>query len=185
MVRVTRKKTFYETVNKRWLDETKLPNTESRVTQTYFIREQINKELDSIIYRAKDGPIVELRKSWASAIKYMIPPGLSAIVQLMQTMTGPRDISERMGWMRRNGINAPLDIYVQGDPRDHTKCRIFIEEGIPSIGIPEYWLERNHGPIRSAYNTYCKSLSKTIGIPNVVMGYELSLIHISEPTRPY
>ena len=172
MVRVTRKKTFYETVNKRWLDETMLPNTESRITQTYFIREQINKELDSIIYRAKEGPIVEMRKSWAVATKSVIPSGLSAIVQLMQSMTGIRDISERIGWMRRNDINAPLDIYVQGDPRDHTKCRIFIEEGMPSIGIPEYWLERNHGPIRSAYYTYCKTLAKIIGIPNAIMGYE-------------
>ena len=172
MVRVTRKKTFYETVNKRWLTETELPNTESRVTQTYYIREQINKELDSIIYRAKEGPIVELRKSWASASKSVIPSGLSAIVQLMQTMSGARDISERMGWMRRNGINAPIDIYVQGDPRDHTKCRIFIEEGMPSIGIPEYWLEKSHGPIRSAYHIYCNSLANTLGIPNASMGYE-------------
>ena len=172
MVRKTRKKTFYEIVNKRWLSDTELPNTESRVTQSYFIREQIEKELDSIIYKTKTGPIAELRKSWNLAAKEVIPDGISPIIQIMQSMNGYRDISERIGWMRRNGMNAPLDIYIQSDPRNHAKCRVFIEEGTPSIGISEYWLERKHAPIRSAYYNYCKNLAKAVGVPNTVMGYE-------------
>ena len=44
--------------------------------------------------------------------------------------------------------------------------------GMPSIGIPEYWLEKSHGLIRSAYEGYCKTLAKIIGIPNAIMGYE-------------
>jgi predicted metalloendopeptidase len=172
MRRTRKQKTFYETINDKWLSDTPLPNTESRITQTYFIREVINKELESIIYRTKDGPIAEIREAWNNATKLNVPYGMSSILMLMQKMVGNRDISERIGWMRRSGMNAPLNIYVQGDPRDHTKCRIFIEEGMPSIGIPEYWLERNHASTRAQYSIYCKSLAKTMGIPNISMGYE-------------
>jgi putative endopeptidase len=166
------KKSFYETINDKWISDTPLPNTESRITQTFFIREVIDKELESIIYRAKDGPIDEIRTSWNNAAKVRVPYGISSIITLMQNMVGVRDISERIGWMRRSGMNAPLDIYVQGDPRDHRKCRIFIEEGVPSIGIPEYWLEREHAPIRAQYSIYCNRLAKIMGIHNIRMGYE-------------
>ena len=171
--RYTRKKeSFYDRINHSWIHDTRLPATETRITQTYFIRETINKELDSIIFKTTDGPIEELRQSWSRATRVHIPYGISAIIQLMQTMSDTRDISERIGWMRRNGINAPLDIYVQGDPRDHTRCRIFIEEGNPSIGIPEYWLEKKHAPVRAAYSRYCKALSHIMGVPNMSMGFE-------------
>ena len=163
---------FYDTVNKRWLHDTRIPDTETRITQTYFIRESINKELDAIIAKTTDGPIEEIRHSWKRAEAARVPPGISAIIQLMQTMVNVRDISERMGWMRRNGMNAPLSIYVQGDPRDHTRCRVFIEEGDPSIGIPEYWLERDKAPVRAAYERYCDALSRITGIDNMKMGYE-------------
>lgn len=163
---------FYDTINKRWLAETEMPKTETRITQTYFISEVINKELESIIYKARGGPIHEIAQSWAIAEQSRIPHGMSSIIQVMQTMTGPRDISERMGWMRRNGMNAPLSIYVQGDPRDHKVCRVFIEEGMPGIGIPEYWLDREHADTRVAYGRYCKSLAHAMGFPNMSMGYE-------------
>jgi len=171
-MRKTRKKTFYETINDKWLTETQLPNTESRITQTYFIREIIDKELESIIYKTKTGPIAEIRASWNSAARSVVPHGISSILLLMQNMNNLHDISERMGWMRRNGMNAPLDIYIEGDPRDHSKCRVFIEEGLPSIGIPEYWLEKKHSAIRARYFKYCKLLATIMGIPNIDMGYE-------------
>jgi putative endopeptidase len=164
--------TFYDTINRQWFNDTVLPPTETRITQTYFISKVINRELDSLINQVKSGPIYEISRSWAHAEKYRIPFGMSSIIQVMQTMVTTRDISERMGWMRRYGMNAPLAVYVQGDPRDHSKCRVFIEEGMPGIGIPEYWLEREYAPTRAAYARYCRELSRTMGYPNMSMGYE-------------
>ena len=168
----SRKSTFYDTINSQWLNDTVLPPTETRITQTYFIGKIINRELNSIINQSKSGPIYEISRSWAHAEKTHVPFGMSSIVQVMQTMVNTRDISERMGWMRRYGMNAPLAVYVQGDPRDHTKCRVFIEEGMPGIGIPEYWIDREYAPTRAAYARYCQELSRTMGYPNMSMGYE-------------
>jgi len=166
-----KKRSFYDTINQRWLSKTHIPATETRIMQSYFMGKEINKELDSIIDAAKEGPIEEIRQSIRKA-EGKIPVGLSAIIQLMQTMTGPRDISERIGWMCRNSMNAPLSIYIGGDPRDHTRCRVFIEEGNPSIGIPEYWLDREHTDKRKEYAIYCNRLASIVGIPNLSMGFE-------------
>ena len=154
------------------MHETELPNTETRITQAYFIRETIDKELESIIARTKTGAIAEISNSWIAAEHTVAPHGMSAILQLMQAMNNAQDISERIGWLQRYNMKGPLSISVQGDPRDHTHCRIFIEEGEPRIGIPEYWTERNHASIRAAYAKYCRSLTHTMGIPNMIMGIE-------------
>ena len=161
---------FYTKTNEAWMENTILPETETRITQAFFIQKEINKELDEIIQK-EDGPMAELIDSW-TASEYKIPDGISSLIQLMMTMNGPSDICSRIGWMNRYGIPAPLMIYVQGDPRDHKRCRIFIEEGQPRIGIPEYWLWPEYNKHRKAYAHYVRQLAHSIGLPAALLGYE-------------
>ena len=138
----------------------------------YFIGKDINRELQAVIHDQKEGPIADLLMSWRVAETQRIPVGVSPILHLMSTLHGPADISNRIGWMCRHGIANLLTVYVQGDPRDHRRCRIFIEEGNPRIGIPEYWLEDQHRPKRRAYATYVKELAAIMGYPAMLMGYD-------------
>jgi len=160
---------FYTLINHKWQETTELPATETRITQAYFIQEQINKELDQIVART-DGPMSDLVKSWIAA-ENKIPAGISPLIQIMMTMNSVSDISTRIGWMNRYGISAPLAIYVQGDPRDHKRCRIFIEEGEPRIGIPEYWLDSEYTSHRKAYAIYVRRLATAFGLPPILLGY--------------
>ena len=165
---------FYGTLNGRWWRDTEIPATETRITQAYFIREEINRELDGIIDReaAKtDGTIQEFAASWTSAEKHPITPGLTPLLQLMLATDGPSAISSRIGWMNRHGIASPIALYVQGDPRDHTRCRVFIEEGQPRIGIPEYWDWSEYVGHRKAYATYVRRLSEALRLPQLLQGY--------------
>ena len=138
----------------------------------YFIGKDINRELQAVIHDQKEGPIADLLMSWRVAETQRVPVGVSPILHLMSTLHGPADISNRIGWMCRHGIANLLTVYVQGDPRDHRRCRIFIEEGNPRIGIPEYWLEDQHRPKRRAYATYVKELASIMGYPAMLMGYD-------------
>jgi predicted metalloendopeptidase len=160
---------FYTLINHKWQETTELPDTEARITQAYFIQERINKELHHVI-TSQEGPMSSLVKSWIAA-ENKVPDGVSPLIQIMMTMNSISDISTRIGWMNRYGISAPLSIYVQGDPRDHKRCRIFIEEGEPHIGIPEYWLNSEYAGHRKAYATYVKRLATAVGLPAMLLGY--------------
>jgi predicted metalloendopeptidase len=157
-------------INGDWLKKTEIPDTETRITQAYFIQNKINRELASIIHRERDGPIAALRDSWIAA-EGRIPAGISPLLQVALSTSSVKDICTRIGWMNRYGIKAPLDIYVQGDPRNRQRCRIFIEEGEPSIGVAEYWQDPEYVGHRRAYATYIKRLATCVGIPELLGGY--------------
>ena len=161
---------FYGLHNRHWLVATKIPPSEARITQAYFIREDIRKELRAVIDAQKDGPIHDLITAWQAATADVVPRGLTPLVQMMLATVTPTDISARIGWMNRHGIGAPLSVYIQGDPRDHRRCRVFIEEGSPRIGIPEYWLWPEYAGHRRAYRAYVRRLAATLGIPRIEEG---------------
>ena len=172
---------FYETTNKQWQRETELPDTETRITQAYFIQETINKELDTIIAKQPEqSPIAELIASWKVA-ENTIPDGLTPLLQTVLSMHSISDIVSRIGWMNRYGIPSPISIYVQGDPRDQTRCRIFIDKGEPRIGISDYWLYPEYAKHRAAYAHYIKSLASILGLPQLLKGYSAE----RECTRTY
>ena len=164
---------FFRVVNKQWLEQVAMPNTETRITQAYFIREVINKELDTIIAEqvaaSSSNPIKTLMTSLAAIDT--IPLGLSPLLHTVMSLSTPSDISARIGWMNRAGIASPIDLYVQGDPHDQTRCLVFIEEGSPEIGPPFYWEEREHAAKRAAYHRYCTTLARIVGIPALEHGY--------------
>lgn len=156
---------------------TTIPDTETRITQAYFIRERINRELARVIEAAarEPGPIQTLLQSWDLAATTNTttpaPIGLTPILLMLLNTHTPRDIATHIGWMNRHGIGAPLQVYVQGDPRNHARCRVVLEEGQPRIGLPEYWLESRYVPHRRAYAHYVARLSRLLGIPQLLQGY--------------
>jgi putative endopeptidase len=167
---------FYNHLNQAWMRDTVIPPTETRITQAYFLRQQINKELrdviDTSIRQQPEGSMATLWASWQVAEREIVPRGLSPVLQVMMSMRNARDVVQRIGYMNRYGIPAPLAIYIQGDPRDHRRCRVFIEEGMPAIGIPEYWLWREYTGHRSAYKIYVDRLAAATGLDILHKGYE-------------
>ena len=149
---------------------TEVPPTETRITQAYFTQTDIDRELQTLI-REQKGPMADFTSSWKSA-EGRIPEGISSLTQVMMSMKSVSDISTRIGWMNRYGLSAPIVVFVQGDPRDHKRCRIFIEEGNAEIGIPEYWLESSYAEHRKAYATYVKRLAAAVGLPAALLGYK-------------
>jgi putative endopeptidase len=166
---------FYSVVNGEWQRATTLPLTEARITQAYFIREGIRKELSSVIRKEAaanpTGKVGALLQSWQAAEQTPIPPAITPILTLMMTIASPRDIAARIGWMNRYGISCPISIGIHGDPRDRKRCRVIIEEGQPRIGIPEYWLWPEYVEHRRAYATYIKTLAHLLGLPQIIGGY--------------
>lgn len=167
---------FYGYVNGTWLSKVEIPASESRLMQAYYIREQIDTELNEIIRREKregKGPIAELLQSWdnQSQSGSAIPSGIHTIFQMIYTITTPVHVCGMLGWLIRHGINNPLSLYVEGDPRNRSRCRIFIEEGDLNIGIPEYWLDPDQKEKREAYEEYCQTLAKHTGMPGIMFGY--------------
>ena len=160
---------FYSSVSGKWLAHTQVPPTETRITQAYFTQTEIDRELHAIV-RDQKGPMADFVSAW-NAAEGRIPHGISAVIQVMQSMNSMNDISTRIGWMNRYGLHSPIAVYVQGDPRDHRKCRIFIEEADPHIGIPEYWIEPAYAGHRKAYATYVKQLAEVTGLPAILAGY--------------
>jgi predicted metalloendopeptidase len=58
---------FYGYVNGTWMTKVEIPASESRLMQAYYIREQIDDELNEIIRRENregKGPIAEFLRSW-------------------------------------------------------------------------------------------------------------------------
>lgn len=149
---------FYQTLNHRWQRRTTLPLTETRITQAYFVAKEIHRELADIIRRQKSGPIADLLASWDTAAA---SHGLTPILLALQHA----DVSPAIGWLNRHGFGAPLSVYVQGDPRNHAVCRVFIDLGELGIGIPEYWSWREYAATRAAYQRYVSSLADTLGLP--------------------
>jgi len=157
---------FYSHVNAEWNKQTHLPITETRITQAYFIQKIVNDELTAIIQKQKDtSPIGLLLNSWNH---FRIPTDL---FQSAMAMKDRSDVCRFIGWMNRVGIGAPVSVYTQGDPKDHRKCRIFIEEGSPHIGIAEYWLWPEYIGHRRAYARYVQRLARILGLPNLTKGY--------------
>jgi putative endopeptidase len=164
---------FYSVINKNWLDHLQIPDTETRITQAYFIREDINKELDALIatqVAAKEPNAIQTLMQSLEAVEE-IPQGLSPLLHTVMSLSTPSDISARIGWMNRAGIPSPVDIYVQGDPHSQTRCLVFLEEGSPQIGPSFYWIERAYVKKRLAYERYCRKLAQIVGLPALAHGY--------------
>ena len=162
--------------NHRWQTHARLPRTESRITQAYFISEEIQKELDAVIrHEVAEGPekstIASLLASWRAAEGRLAPEGFSAVLNTVSFMESPADISARIGWMNRFGMPAPLSISIQGDPRDRDRCRVFIDEGAIMIGSAEYWWWREHSPMRRAYKAYVERLAALLAMPGINQGF--------------
>jgi putative endopeptidase len=181
---------FYAYINSMWNKHYHMPSSQTRVTQAYFVKRVISKELSMILRsqmkQQKHASVIRrFLESWKDAAINPIPRGISPLIQTMMSIHTPSDISARIGWMCRNGINSPLEVYVQGDPYDHTTCRVFIEEGVPRIGIPEYWDYDSYASTRAAYEDYCKRLAHAVGIPNLANGMyaEKELAHLYPRVR--
>jgi predicted metalloendopeptidase len=158
---------FYRNINGAWLKSARIPPTETRITQAYFIHTEIKKELATIIRKQKTGLIADMLASWGIAETQGIPHGLGPLLQLMFSMQSPSDISTRIGLMNRHGLSCPMSISILGDPRDNSRCRVHIDEGSPNIGIPEYWLWPNFSHIRRAYRTYINTLATVLSLPQL------------------
>ena len=167
-----RVRNYYNTINKAWVDDFIIPETESRTTQAHFIQKDIDKEIATIIHSEskKPGPIRDLLQSWDQTKP--IPDGLTPLLQLMLSMRNTDDVASRIGFMNRYGFPSPIAVYIQGDPRVHKTCRVFIEEGTPNIGIPEYWLLPEYAYHRVAYKRYVSSLARTLALPQILQGLE-------------
>lgn len=163
-------KDFYETVNGDWMKQTRMPPTETRITQAYFIREDIQRELATVVRRLRTGPIPDFLAAWDAAGDG-VPRGLTPLLQIPLSVSSIRDICACIGWMIRHGIGTPLSVYVVGDPRNHVRCRVTIEEGETRIGIPEYWLWPEYVHHRKAYATYVNRLATVLGLPVLRKGY--------------
>jgi putative endopeptidase len=166
---------FYGVRNGRWVTQTNIPATETRVTQAYFIRTGIERELNETIDRMlrtePTGNVARLLRSWDATTKQPVPHSLTALLHLMTTVDTPADIAARIGWMNRHGIGAPLNVYVMGDPRDQRNCRIMIEEGEPRIGIPEYWTWSEYAGHRKAYHAYVRRIATVLRMPHLETGW--------------
>jgi len=159
-------------LNAEWQRKTELPPTETRITQAYFIGRKINRELSAIIRAQKTGAIPDLLASWRAAESQRIPMGLTPMLLTLLEASGPTAISAMIGWLNRFGFEAPMSVYVQGDPRDHDTCRVFIDIGSPGIGIAEYWTWREYAPTRAAYRRYVDTLADVLGLPQIRHGIE-------------
>jgi len=141
---------FYTKVNGR--RQTVIPDTETRITPAYYIQKEINHELATIV---TDLPF------YASVTRAegRIPAGLSSLITMAMTTD---DVAGFIGWMNRHGIPAPLSVYVTGDIRHNTICRIAIEPGPIHIGHASYWHKADK---RRAYAHYVDSLAGILGLP--------------------
>lgn len=165
---------FWGFHNKAWVRSTPIPASESRITQAYFIAQEIDRELTTVIQQSKTtNPtenIASLLASWGTT-EGGVPADLTPLLQLMTIgVRNPSDVAARIGYMNRYGMSAPISIYIQGDKRDHRRCRVFIEEGAPNIGIPEYWLWSENSPHRAAYRTYVHQLATHLHEPLMTAG---------------
>jgi putative endopeptidase len=174
---------FYYYHNGHWVRKAFLPPTETRITQAYFIQKKVNQELHTIIESQPPASQIGLfLQSWDN---YRTP---SALFQSALAIHNTSDICRMMGWLIRVSIGAPLSIYTQGDERDHRVCRIWIEEGWPRIGIPEYWLWPEYAAHRRAYKIYLRRLSAILKLPIIEKAYaaehEFAEVFPSAKQRP-
>jgi putative endopeptidase len=143
--------------------------------QSYFIRNTIEKELEVSVDRElrsnPSGRIAQMVRSWDAATTQAIPHGLTSLLHVMNTIETPADIASRLGFLNRNGISAPLSIYISGDPRNQRLCRVVIEEGMPRIGTPEYWTWPEYAEHRRTYRAYVRRLASVVRMPAIEEGW--------------
>ena len=152
------------------MNDATMPQTEGRITQAYFIRKDIDRELATLIRDTKEPLIENLLASWDVAADDPVAATPTALITMMLAVQTPTDIANRIGALNRWGIGAPISVYVSGDPRDHSRCRVFIEEGRPRIGIPEYWLWSDYTAHRAAYRRYVRRLATVLQLPQLLKG---------------
>jgi predicted metalloendopeptidase len=130
------------------------------------MQNKINDELSAIIHAQPRGSVIStFLESWDTC-RISVSLFMPAL-----TMNSITDICKLMGWMNHAGVASPLWVYTQGDSTDHRICRIWIEEGDPRIGIPEYWLWSQYAAHRKAYAVYINRLAHILGLPILRRGY--------------
>jgi len=149
MSRTRKKGSFYAKVNRR---QVVIPPTETRITPAYYIQKHIDRELATIT------PTLPFYRSIVQA-EGRIPDGLSPLLTLAMTTD---DVVGVIGWMNRYGIPAPLSLYVTGDIRNNTTCRVVVDPGRLNIGHASYWHKM---ATQRAYTHYVNTLATLTGLP--------------------
>lgn len=120
---------FYQFVNGGWVDSVQIPKGSAGITRVTFLRSQINEELLSILEGPESSETSDfekfLRSTYAAGMDISLAQASFQSLQhelvKIEEITNKKDLSYRIGFLQRWGVNSPFSLFVQPDAQNNRR----------------------------------------------------------------
>ncbi len=169
---------MFRHVNGRWIAATEIPSDKARYGSFYVLAEQAEQAVREIIEESQHAePGTEARKIGDLYSSFMDEQrieerGWSAIAGDLAEADAVTDLPSllaALGRLERRGVSGSFQAFVDNDPGDPERYRVFLEQG--GLGLPDesYYREEKFADVRAAYTAF---LAKMFALAGVVADAE-------------
>jgi putative endopeptidase len=164
---------LFRHVNGRWIARTEIPSDKARYGSFYVLAEEAERAVREIIEESQTAqPGTEARKVgdlYASFLdeERIEVVGLTPLAGDLAAVDAidsiPAFVAE-LGRFERLGTSGFLQAFVDNDPGDPERYRVFLEQG--GIGLPDesYFRDEKFAEIRAGYQTFLEKMFTLAGI---------------------
>jgi predicted metalloendopeptidase len=162
---------FYYHVNGNWLKQTKIPDDLSNYGSFTVLYEQAQENLRQIIEDAANNPnhprgsdlqkVGDMYKSFMDTT-HIEALGMTPILSdlnAIDTIKSSMQLSVLTAKMIKSGIQTPLYLFVNQDPKNATSYIAFLNQSGTGLPDKDYYFKENFAPVREAYRNYIARLA--------------------------
>ena len=157
---------FYYHVNGNWLKHTKIPDDLSNYGAFTVLYEQAQKNLRQIIEDAANDPthpkgsdlqkVGDMYKSFmdTTTIEALGMTPILSDLNAIDTITSSMQLPILMAKMIKSGIQTPIYLFVNQDPKNATSYIVFLNQSGTGLPDKDYYFKESFAPVREAYRNY-------------------------------
>jgi putative endopeptidase len=164
---------LFRHVNGSWIQRTAIPADRSRYGVSAILREEAEKATRAIVEEARDAaPGTEARKLGDLYTSFMDEERIEALgaaplahpLELAAAVDSVPSLLATLGAMQRRGVAGFYALFVDNDPGDPERYRVFFEQG--GLGLPDesYYREENFADVRTAYVAHLERMFALAGL---------------------
>ncbi|MDH6235508.1 M13-type metalloendopeptidase [Cryobacterium sp. CG_9.6] len=164
---------LFRHVNGKWISRSEIPADKARWGSFTLLAEESEKAVRDIIVEAQSAETGTLERKFGDLFTSFLDEeriealGATPLVADLATVDAITSISELLadlGRLERAGVSGAFHLFVDNDPGDPERYRVFIEQG--GLGLPDesYYREEKFASIREAYVPFVERMFTLAGL---------------------
>ena len=166
-------KDYYHFINKKWLNNTQIPDDQIRWSEFNILQESNNNKIIELILNSENRNI---KKLYNSAIKYFnneYIPDNNIIYEILNNIDKIDNLKKFFIYLfKLNFFDCSFlyDIDIDEDIKDSNKYLVYINQSFLGLPDKDYYINKKYDNIRKEYKNFINKLFKIV-YPNKNIDY--------------